>query len=61
MQIITQNIFTKRKLKIEVDSEKILLKERNDKEIILSSALVLSEIMRKKKRKKRRTIWIKTG
>ena len=61
MQIVTQNIFTKRKLKIEVDSEKILLKERNDKEIILSSALVLSEIMRKKKRKKRRTIWIKTG
>ena len=61
MQIITQNIFTKRKLKIEVDSEKILLKERNGKEIILSSALVLSEIMRKKKRKKRRTIWIKTG
>ena len=61
MQIITQNIYTKRKLKIEVDSEKILLKERNDKEIILSSTLVLSEIMKKKKRKKRRTIWIKTG
>ena len=61
MQIITQNIYTKRKLKIEADSEKILLKERNDKEIISSSTLVLSEIMRKKKRKKRRTIWIKTG
>ena len=43
----------KRKLKMEVAKEKILL------EIILNSTLVLTEIMNKKKRKKRRAVWVK--
>ena len=43
----------RRKLKMEVGKEKILL------EIILNSTLVLTEIMNKKKRKKRRAVWVK--
>ena len=53
LQIMTLNIFIKRKLEMEVEREKILLETR------LTSTLVLSEIVKKKKRKKRWAIWIK--
>ena len=50
---MTQKIFMRRKLKMEVEREKILL------EIVLNSTLVLTEIMKKKNSKMNRVIWVK--